>query len=76
MAIVANKDGLGGAGPGAFTNATDRPYASPNRTNAGTPQSVLTPMYSGEIVQDITNNVFYYAMGTSNTSWVPTALGG
>lgn len=62
MATVVNK--------GTYT-PVDKKYATPNRTNAGTPVSSLTPLYTNELVLDTTNNVYYRANGTTNTSWLP-----
>jgi hypothetical protein len=63
MAIVKNK----AEGPSAFT---DQKFCSPNRTNAGEPNSSLTPEFGGEIVLDTTNNCLWKAIGITNTSWV------
>lgn len=63
--------------PDKSTNTpTDRPYSSPNRKNAGSPIGSLTPLYSGEIVQDTTNGVFYYASGKTSADWVLATVNG
>lgn len=51
-------------------NAPDKSFCSPNRTNAGEPNTVLTPQYAGEIVLDTTANCLWKAIGITNTSWV------
>lgn len=62
MAIVANKAHM--------TQFVDQPFCSPNRSNVGEPNGVLTPQYSGEIVLDTTNNCMWKAMTVANNSWV------
>lgn len=48
----------------------DKSYVMWNRKNAGSPSTVLTPQYTGEIVLDTTNNTYYRAVGLANTDWV------
>jgi hypothetical protein len=68
-----------GAYPGIHTNgnlsAVDRNYANSNRTYAGTPNSVLTPAYSGEIMLDTVSGSYWRAGNLTNTSWVQTVIG-
>jgi hypothetical protein len=45
-----------------------------NRTNSGTPQSVLTPIYIGEDVLDTTNKQWYKSVGTLTTDWKQTTV--
>lgn len=61
MAIVADRAGVG---------TLDKPLTKHNRENAGNPNGVLTPQYSGEIILDTTNAVLYQAQDLSNDSWV------
>lgn len=62
MAIVHN---LAGGFP------LDRPWHTHNRTNAGTPNAVLTPGWAGEIVFDTTNKVRWKAIALTNADWIP-----
>lgn len=62
MAIVKDK--------GRPQEAVDVSFCSPNRVNAGEPNTSLTPQYGGEIVLDTTNNCLWKAMSLTNTSWV------
>jgi hypothetical protein len=75
MAIVPDLSGnvpasVIGNGP------TDRDYAraSFNRTNAGDPNGVLTPLYIGEVVFDTTNRTLLYALRSDNASWVASSI--
>lgn len=63
MAIVADKSG---------NNPTDSSWTAANRSVAGDPNTTgpLTPLYSGEIVNDTTNHALWKATGKTNTSWV------
>jgi hypothetical protein len=61
MAIVAN---LAGSQP------LDKSYCHPNRSNAGEPNTGVTPEYAGEIVLDTTNNTLWKAITLANNSWV------
>ena len=63
MAIVVN-----GATPGI---AADVSYCTYSRSNAGTPNAVLTPAFVGEIVFDTTNKVRWKATTALNTGWRP-----
>lgn len=63
MAIVADK-----ASPG---RALDKSFCTYNRSNAGTPNAVLTPQYAGEIVWDTTNKVRWIAVALTNADWRP-----
>ena len=63
MAIVPNKADA--------TDAVDRPYCTPNRWIAATPNGTTTPLYVGEIVFDQTNKVRWYATSLANTDWRP-----
>ena len=68
MAIVRNAADGG-------TGTLDSSYCSPNRGNAGEPNGVLTPLYAGEIILDITNNCLWKSCPLaggilSNQSWV------
>lgn len=62
MAIVANK--------AHQTQFVDQPFCSPNRTNAGNPNTVLTPLYDSELVDDTTNGRLWKAIGLTSSSWV------
>jgi hypothetical protein len=42
------------------------------RSNAGSPVSVLYPLFIGEEVFDSTNKAWYKSVGTSNTDWKQT----
>jgi hypothetical protein len=68
MAIVAD---LSGNHPPSLPTGIDTRLSAPNRQNAGSPLSALTPLYSGELVLDTTNAQLYIGTGTTNTSWVP-----
>ncbi|CAB4163625.1 hypothetical protein UFOVP810_37 [uncultured Caudovirales phage] len=57
--------------PNSLLTGTDTKLSSVNRQNAGTPISVLTPLYSGELVLDTLQSQLYMGTGTANTSWVP-----
>ena len=75
MAIVPDLSGNVPATPGS-TSPTDRDYAiaSQNRTNAGNPNAVVTPLFVGEIVYDTTNNEYYRATTSANTTWTVISL--
>lgn len=60
MAIVPNK---------GMASAVDKKYATPNRTNAGTPIGSVTPLYPNELVFDSTNVRYYKAIGKTNADW-------
>lgn len=62
MAIVRDLSGN--------NDVLDRKYNSYNRTNAGEPNTALTPEYLGEIVLDTTNNALWKAMGPANNNWI------
>jgi len=64
MAIVGN------LAEGASSPAKDKSFTSYNRTNAGSPNATLTPLFSGEIVLDTTNHSLWKAMGLTNNTWV------
>lgn len=49
----------------------DKSFCTPNRTNAGSPVSSVTPQYAGEIIMDTTNGVRWRAWGAANTNWYP-----
>ena len=61
MAIVADA---------SWNNPTDKSFCTHNRTNAGDPNTALTPQYVGEKVLDTTNNVRWKAVGTTSSDWV------
>lgn len=77
MAIVPD---LSGNAPACVSfpagTPVDRDYAlgSYNRTNAGTPNSVLTPLFVGEIVYDTTNNEYYRATTSANNTWTVCSI--
>lgn len=54
----------------------DRDYqlSEYNRTNAGDPNGVLTPLFVGELVLDTTNRALFYAMRSDNASWLPASV--
>lgn len=62
MAIVVNA-----ARP---SEAVDKSFVTWNRKNAGAPSTSLTPVFTGEIVLDTTNNTYWRAVGIANTDWV------
>lgn len=62
MAIVANS--------GNTAEPVDKSFVHYNRTNAGDPNTVLTPQFAGEIVLDTTNSVLWKSLGTANNTWV------
>lgn len=62
MATVVNR-----ANPGGFLDKTLDNY---NRSNAGEPNSSLTPQFVGEIVLDTTNNALWRAVNLTTTGWV------
>lgn len=63
MAIVADK-----ARP---STPVDRKFATPNRSNAGTPVGSLVPSYTNELVLDTTNRQLWRAIGPTNADWMP-----
>jgi len=63
MAIVHNK-----AHSQAY--APDVSFCSPNRVNAGEPNTTLTPQFAGEIVLDTAGNCLWKAITLANNSWV------
>lgn len=75
---MATVPDLSGNAPASMTGngPTDRDYAlsTYNRTNAGTPNAVLTPLFVGEIVYDTTNNDYYRATTSANNTWVIAGL--
>jgi len=64
MAIVADSSGNSPIG-----GAVDNALGSINRTGAADPNGSVTPLFSGEIYHDTTNNVTYKSFGTVNTDW-------
>lgn len=76
MAIVPDLSGNACAANTLGGGPTDRDYAisAQNRTNAGTPNAVLTPLFVGEIVYDTTNNEYYRATTIANTTWAVVSL--
>ena len=60
MAIVLNK---------GMSTPVDKKYATPNRTNAGSPVGSLTPLYPNELVFDITNTRYYKVILITNNDW-------
>lgn len=51
--------------PGTFVSCAQAGY----RTNSGSPSGSVTPYFIGEELLDTTNNVWYKAHSTTNTSW-------
>ena len=51
----------------------DKTLVDPNRFNAGDPNGVLTPQFSGEIILDTTNKKLWQAQTLNNAHWVPIA---
>lgn len=66
MAIVVDKAGRG---------ELDNSYDSPNRSGAGSPQSTVTPEYSGELYQDSTTGDIHQAQSLKIDSWAPYVRG-
>jgi hypothetical protein len=62
MAIVANL-----ANPG---DIPDKSYCTWNRRIVGPPMGAAIPEYAGEIVLDITDGVYWRAVGLANGDWV------
>lgn len=60
MAIVAD---LSGNAP------LDKSFETPNRTIAGHPNGVLTPLYAGERVMDTIDSRIFQANDMTNTGW-------
>lgn len=48
--------------------------STPNRSNAGSPVSALTPQFPGELVVDTTNRLLWRACGTTTTDWMPVEI--
>lgn len=67
MAIVPD---LSGNFPQSLPLGVEGSFSTPNRKNAGNPLTVLTPRYSGEIVQDTTTGTIYIAVGLTAADWV------
>ena len=67
MATVPNLDGGNVRGG---TTTTDYSLVKPNREVAGTPNGATTPLFVGEIIQDVTNDALWQAMDASNDNWV------
>lgn len=65
MAIVADLSGNNG-----FSGPQDKSYSTYNRTNAGTPNGTLVPLYTGEIVLDTTNHNLWKAETLLNSGWI------
>ena len=55
--------------------AVDYSYVKHNRENAGDPNAAVTPLFSGEIILDVTSKQLWQAQDASNNSWVPFAAG-
>lgn len=71
MAIVRNLALNGFPNPGSSSDK-DQDFCSFQRSNAGTPNAVLTPAFAGEIVWDSTNKVRWKATSlATNTGWRP-----
>jgi hypothetical protein len=65
MTIVVDKSGN--------TGPADGSYYTHKRSNAGTPNGAVTPLFAGEIVWDTTNKVRWKAVGITNADWTPMA---
>lgn len=65
MATVPNLAALGSS-----IFPVDPPLCSPNRSVAGEPNTLLTPLFVGEIALDTTNNAMWRAVGLANNTWV------
>lgn len=63
MTIAIDKSGNSGL--------ADSSYETHKRSNAGTPNGVLTPLIVGEIVWDTTNKVRWRAVAATNADWTP-----
>jgi len=62
MAIVADLSGNAGT--------LDYSLVKPNRQNAGNPNGSVTPLFSGEIIYDGTNDDTWQALDKTNAMWV------
>lgn len=49
----------------------DKCYSTHLRSNAGTPNAALTPLFAGEIVWDTVNKVRWRAVALTNADWTP-----
>lgn len=49
----------------------DNKLSHPNRSNAGSPEGSLTPLYPGELVLDTTNFRVWRGYGTGTDGWQP-----
>ena len=67
MATVPNK---------AYHTPLDKKLSSYNRKNAGSPVGSVTPLYTGEIIMDTTDNKLWRAEGTTSNDWLPTVIEG
>ena len=74
MALVADLSGNTVSNLQGSRGGLDRPLSTPNRNNAGSPMSSLTPAYAGEIITDTVNNMNWIAAGTTNTDWAPVIV--
>jgi len=63
MAIVPNR--------GNPFEPIDPSYCTHSRTAAASPNTVLVPLFPGEIVFDTTNKVRWVAVGKTNADWIP-----
>lgn len=63
MATVVDLSGNGGP--------VDYSLVKHNRINAGNPNASVTPLFSGEIILDSTNDMYWQAMGITNNEWIP-----
>lgn len=64
-------DLAGNSPAGSILGGKDNKLSHPNRTNAGSPVSALTPLYPGEVIEDTTNRLLWRASGTTSTDWMP-----
>ena len=67
MAIVAEK---------SKNTPVDKKLNTPNRTISGSPTYSITPLYTGEIVQDTTTGSLWYALSLAIDSWSPAVIKG
>jgi hypothetical protein len=52
----------------------DRPYTKHNRVTAADPNTVLTPLFHGEIVLDTANKKYWISTAPANNAWITHAL--
>lgn len=72
MATVVDKSGnTPVVGKLDTTITVDHKYHSVNRKLSATPIGATVPLFTGEIVEDTTNEKIYRAIGTTNTDWEP-----